>query len=51
MPVLKAIVVWLLILVCAVINGALRERFLIPKLGTVAAFAASGLLVCLCVMV
>ena len=49
MLVLKAVIAWLLILVCAVINGALRESFLISSLGTVAAFLTSGLLLCLCI--
>jgi len=47
---LKAIAAWLLILVCAVLNGALREAVLIPQLGQVAGLVASGVLLCLFVL-
>ncbi len=48
---LKAFAVWLLILVCAILNGAFRERFLVLKFGSVSAFVASGLLLSLCIVV
>ena len=50
MPALKAAAVWLLVLVCAVLNGAFREGFLVPHLGEVTAFAASGLILSLCIV-
>lgn len=43
---LKAAAVWLIILVCAVLNGAFREAVLLPNWGKPAAFAASGVLLC-----
>jgi hypothetical protein len=48
---LKAFAVWLLILVCAVFNGALREGFLVPHLGQVAALVVSGLVLSLCIVI
>lgn len=42
---LKALSIWAVILVLAVLNGALREAVLIPKLGAVSGLAMSG--VCL----
>jgi len=48
---LKASAVWLLILVCAVINGAFREGFLLPHFGLAIAFVFSGLLLSLCIVV
>ena len=41
---LKAMVIWVVILVLAIANGALRESVLIPGLGTPAALVLSGLL-------
>lgn len=41
---LKALAIWVGILVLAVANGALRESLLIPGLGTPAALVLSGLL-------
>jgi hypothetical protein len=41
---LKSIAVWLLILVCAVVNGGLREALLVPSLGKPVALVASGVL-------
>lgn len=40
---LKALAVWAGILMLAVINGALREAVLVPKLGTPAGLVSSGL--------
>ncbi|WP_295646236.1 hypothetical protein [uncultured Methylibium sp.] len=47
---LRAAAVWLLILVCAVANGALRETLLVPWLGRPAALVLSGLLLSACVL-
>jgi hypothetical protein len=41
---LKALAIWAGILVLAVLNGALREAILIPKLGAVAGLVLSGIL-------
>lgn len=41
---IKALAIWAGILVLAVLNGALREAFLIPKLGTAAGLILSGVL-------
>ena len=41
---LKAIAIWAGILVLAVLNGALREAIIIPKLGTAAGLMLSGLI-------
>lgn len=40
----KAAAVWLVILACAILNGALREAVLLPALGKPAALVASGIL-------
>lgn len=40
----KAFGIWLVILFCAVLNGALREIFLIPNLGVFIAQILSGVL-------
>ena len=47
---LKAAAAWLLILFCAVLNGGLRAAVLVPRLGSVAAFVASGLLLCIVIL-
>lgn len=47
---LRAVAMWLLILVCAVANGALREAVLLPWLGQPAALVLSGLLLSACVL-
>jgi hypothetical protein len=41
---LKSIAVWLVILVCAVLNGGLREALLMPSLGKPIALVVSGVL-------
>jgi hypothetical protein len=51
MLVLKAFGIWLLILGCAFLNGALREVVLIPKLGNPAALILSGVLLSACILV
>lgn len=40
----KASAIWAAILLCAILNGALREAVLIPKLGSVPGLVLSGLL-------
>ena len=51
MLLLKAAGIWLLILVCAVLNGAFRESTLLPNLAKPVALVLSGLLLCLCIVV
>ena len=51
MLILKAIGIWGVILVCAVLNGAVREAVLIPKLGNPVALVLSGLLLSACILV
>jgi hypothetical protein len=46
---LKAFALWSAILLLAVLNGALRERALIPALGPFGAFIASGTILSGCV--
>ena len=50
MPILKAIGIWGVILVCAVLNGAVREAVLVPKLGNPLALVLSGLLLAACIL-
>ena len=47
--ILKALALWCCILVLAVLNGVLREALLIPVLGNVAAFVASGIILSVCI--
>ena len=51
MIVVKAIAVWLLILVLAVLNGALREAVLRPALGKPFALVLSGILLSALILV
>ena len=51
MLILKAIGIWGVILVCAVLNGAVREAVLVPKLGNPVALVLSGLLLSACILV
>ena len=44
MLIVKALAIWLAILVCAVANGTLREAILIPHLGKTIGLLLSGLL-------
>lgn len=46
----KAFAVWVAILLLAVVNGALREEMLIPRLGTASGLILSGLLLCLFIL-
>jgi hypothetical protein len=47
---LKAVLLWLAILVLAMLNGLLREAVLLPRLGRVEALVASGLLLSLLIL-
>lgn len=47
--ILKSVLVWVAILVLAVLNGVLRESFLLPAVGARAALPASGILLSLCI--
>lgn len=47
----KAALWWLVILVLAMLNGALREAFLIPAFGSFAGLVASGLMLSLVIFV
>jgi hypothetical protein len=46
----RALAVWLLLLVAAFANGALRESFLTPRLGAPAAHVLSTTLLCLVIL-
>ena len=48
---LKALAIWTGILVLAVINGALREAILVPKLGMAAGLVVSGVLLSALILV
>jgi len=48
---LRALLVWLLLCVLAVINGAVREAALVPSLGVAAAHVASTALLCAIILV
>jgi hypothetical protein len=50
MLILKVLAVWLLILVCAVVNGAFREGVLVPRFGSLPAYVVSGVLLSLCIV-
>jgi hypothetical protein len=47
---LKAMAVWIGILLLAVLNGTLREAWLIPAFGSTVAFVASGVLLALLIL-
>ncbi len=47
---LKALVLWLGILVLAMLNGMLREKALIPAMGTFAGLIASGIALSACIV-
>tara|TARA_R110000772_G_scaffold63282_2_gene141757 strand:+ start:2689 stop:3072 length:384 start_codon:yes stop_codon:yes gene_type:complete len=47
---MKALAIWAGILVMAVLNGTLREFFLVPKLGTAPGFFLSGVLLSLLIV-
>ena len=46
----KALAIWVVILVLAVINGTLREAVLIPKLGNTSGLILSGVLLSLLIL-
>lgn len=48
-PWIKALVLWLAILVLAVINGAAREKLFIPALGNTAGLITSGMILASCI--
>ncbi|HZD42171.1 MAG TPA: hypothetical protein VE131_15715 [Terriglobales bacterium] len=48
---LKAAALWLVILLLAILNGTLREKTLIPVLGSSAGLAASGAILSMCVFI
>jgi hypothetical protein len=50
MLLLKSFGIWLLILPCAIANGAFREAVLVPVFGNPAASIASGLLLSACIL-
>jgi hypothetical protein len=47
----RSVVVWLLILVLAVLNGGFREVMLLPNIGRQGAFVLSGILLSLCIVI
>lgn len=47
---LKAFVVWLAILACAVANGAVRAAILVPQLGKVPGMIVSGAVLCILIL-
>ena len=51
MLLLKAVAMWLLILIFATLNGAFRRAVLMPNLGAPVAFVLSGMLLSLCIIV
>ncbi len=46
----KALLIWLMILCAAILNGALREALLIPCLPLLSAMMISGLLLCVLIV-
>ncbi|MGQ9696254.1 MAG: hypothetical protein ACUVWV_16090 [Thermodesulfobacteriota bacterium] len=46
---LKAIIIWFLILWLAILNGVLREKVLIPAVGSFTGFVASGAILSICI--
>jgi|SRR6476469_3682860 hypothetical protein len=51
MRVFKASLIWLVMLIFAVLNGALREAVLLPHLGKPVSFVISGALLSACIVV
>ncbi|WP_339803210.1 hypothetical protein [uncultured Marinobacter sp.] len=47
----KALAVWFIILLLAVLNGGLREAFLIPKFGNASGLVLSGVLLSVLILV
>lgn len=46
----KAAAIWLIILICAVLNGSFREAFLLSRMEKTAAFLLSGFLLSVCIV-
>ncbi len=46
---IKAVTVWGVIAACAIANGLVREKLLVPHLGQAVALPASGIVLCLVV--
>jgi hypothetical protein len=46
MVVLKSLLIWLAIIPCAILNGGLREKVLVPLMGMKRALPLSGILLC-----
>lgn len=47
----KVLVIWLVMLICAVLNGALREFVLLENMPQAAALTTSGLVLCVLILV
>jgi len=47
---LKALVLWIAILVLAILNGTLREKALIPAMGSFGALISSGIVLSVCIV-
>jgi hypothetical protein len=47
---LKALVLWIVILVLAILNGTLREKALMPVIGTFGGLFASGIVLSVCIV-
>ena len=47
---LKAFSLWVAVLILAILNGALREKTLIPAMGSFGAFVASGIILSGCIV-
>lgn len=47
---LKALVLWVAILVLAILNGTLREKILIPAIGSFGGLITSGIVLSLCIV-
>ena len=48
---IKAAALWLAILVLAILNGTLREKVLLPALGSFAGLVVSGIILSICIFV
>lgn len=50
MAILKSLLIWLLFIPCAILNGGLREYVLSPSIGEQMALPLSGLLLCVLIL-
>jgi hypothetical protein len=48
---LKALALWFVILVLAILNGTLREKTLVPNMGTIGALITSGAILSGCIFI